>query len=108
MSQTALAAELDVTQASISYWSSGKATPSLAVLKKLILMGMTLGEIFDAETEAFVLKGKRKDKKKLAADVVETALTNLVNGKSGKITDKGACTQIVKIGLEELFLQKSK
>ncbi len=107
LSQTELADKLGVTQAAISYWSSGKATPSLQVLKQLIFMGVTLEEIFDAETEAFLLKVKRTNKKKLAADVVETALASLVGG-DGSVTDKNTCMQIVKIGLTELFTKKNE
>lgn len=105
--QTELADTLSVKQATISYWASGKATPSLATLKTLILMGMTIGEIFDAETEAFVMKNKAIPSKKIFADVVRTGLVSLVNGK-GPVTDKNACMQIVKTGLEELFAQKDK
>lgn len=108
ISQTDLATSLNTTQASISYWAAGKTTPSLATLKQLILMGMTLGEIFDAETEAFVLKGKKGQSKKLAADVVYTALVSLVSGEGGKVNDKDTCRRIVKTGLEELFTLKAK
>lgn len=108
LSQTELASILHTTQASISYWAAGKTTPSLATLKQLIMMGMTLGEIFDAETEAFVLKGKKGQNKKLAADVVYTALVSLVSGDAGKVKDKGTCRRIVQTGLEELFALKAK
>lgn len=108
LSQTELAGILHTTQATISYWAAGKTTPSLTTLKQLIMMGMTLSEIFDAETEAFVLKGKKGQSKKLAADVVYTALVSLVSGNGGKVNDSEACRRIVKTGLEELFSVKSK
>lgn len=85
-----------------------RTTPTIAQMKTLIFMGMTIGEVFDSETEAFVMKGKRSNNKRLCADVVESALSNLVNGKSDKITDKDTCTAIVRIGLEELFNQEDK
>ena len=103
MSQTDLAEAIGVTQATISSWAVNRTAPTILQLKRLILMGMTIGEVFDAETEAFVMR-KRKSTpvKKLCSDIVETALHSLVNGK-GAITDAEACRQIVKIGLEELF-----
>ena len=108
ISQTELARRLGVTQPSISYWLSGANTPSMSIAKKLLFMGMTVGELFDAETEAFVFKGKRVNKRKMSADVVETALASLVNGDGGKINDRDTCMQIVKIGLEELYANKAK
>lgn len=108
LTQTDIADRLSVTQATVSSWSMNRTTPTIAQIKKLIFMGMTIGEVFDAETEAFVLKGKRHNARKLAADAVETALVNLVNGKTDKITDKVTCTKIVKMGIEELFLQNDE
>lgn len=108
ISQTDLAERLGVTQAAISYWSSGSNTPSMAIAKKLIFMGMTMGELFDAETEAFLFKGRKVNRRRMSADVVETALVSLVDGDGGAINDKDACLQIVKIGLEELYKQKAK
>lgn len=108
LTQTDIAQQLSVTQATVSSWSQNRTTPTIQQLKTLILMGMTIAEVFDEETEAFVFKGKRVNRKKLSADVVETALSALVNGDPGKITDKDTCTQIVKIGLAELFAKKDK
>ena len=105
MSQTELAEAMSVTQATVSSWAMNRTSPTLAQQKKIILMGMTIGEIYDAETEAFVMKKKSGSSRKLCKDVVETALSSLVNGK-GAITDKEACKQIVRIGLEELYRQE--
>lgn len=107
LTQTDIADKLSVTQATVSSWAMNRTTPTLAQLKQLIFMGMTIGEIFDAETEAFVMKNKAIPSKKIFADVVRTGLVSLVNGK-GPVTDKNACMQIVKTGLEELFAQKDK
>ena len=111
LSQTELARKIGVTQASISYWSSGTNFPSIDIAKKLLFMGMTLSELFDAETEAFVfkdVKGKRVNKRRMSADIVESALSDLVEGKTDKLVDRDTCRQIVRIGLEELFVEKSK
>lgn len=108
LTQTDIADRLSVTQATVSSWSMNRTTPTIPQIKKLIFMGMTIGEVIDAETEAFVLKGKRQNARKLAADAVETALVNLVNGNTDKITDKATCTKIVKMGIEELFLQNDE
>lgn len=107
ISQTDLAKQLNVTQATISYWSSGKVSPSISSLKQLIFMGMTIGEVFDAETEAFITKKTRPNKKQLCKDVVETALASVVGGE-GKINDKAACVEIVLTGLEEIFTNHEK
>lgn len=108
LTQTDIAQQLSVTQATVSSWSQNRTTPSIQQLKALILMGMTISEVFDEETEAFVFKGKKLNRKKMSADVVETALAGLVNNELGKITDKDTCTQIVKIGLAELFAKKNE
>lgn len=102
--QTEIADKLSVKQATVSSWAMNRTTPTLDQLKRLIFMGMTIGEVFDAETEAFVMKNKARPSKKIFPDIVKTALASLINGK-GPINDKDACRQIVKIGLEELFNQ---
>ena len=108
LSQTDLCKKLNVTQAAISYWAANKNTPSMDIAKKLLMLGMTIAELFDAETEAIVFRGRRINKKKMSADVVETALASLIGNPKGNITNRDACMQIVKTGLEELFENKSK
>ena len=107
ITQTEIADKLSVTQATVSSWAMNRTTPTLAQLKQLIFMGMTIGEVFDAETEAFVTKKTRPNKKQLCKDVVETALASVVGG-NGKINDKSACVEIVKTGLKEIFANAEK
>ena len=107
ITQTEIADRLSVTQATVSSWAMNRTTPTLAQLKQLIFMGMTLGEVFDAETEAFITKKTRPNKKQLCKDVVVTALASVVGGE-GKIITKAACLELVLTGLEEICTNHEK
>jgi len=55
--QTELAQKLGVSQSAISSWSSGRNEPDLNCMKKMLLMGMTIAELFGEDAEQSVING---------------------------------------------------
>lgn len=106
LTQSQLAKELNTFQSTVSSWAVKRTEPNMQQLRKLLVMGMTLGEMFDPETEAIVL-GRKHDDTNLCKDIVNTGIAQILGLDDKKINDPEACARIVEIGFKEL-IKRSK
>lgn len=81
--QTELANKLGLTQAAVSAWNSGVRKPTYEICAQLLLMGMSIDELFGAEIGEICHKNDvRKRERQLPSDdeimaMVKRALVSL-------------------------------